>query len=244
MISIIIPTMQKRIDILKNLVKTLNDDNSVGEIIIINNAIKPLEFSYDKMRIITPDDNIYVNPAWNLGIKEAKYDTVGILNDDIIIADNFCTSLLAAFPENAGVLGYSSKAVIPINNTIKKPENAEIKLHPIDFIDFGFGIAIFLHKASYPVIPEELKIMYGDCYIFDELKKNGYQNYTIEGQKILHFGSLTSSSKNLSPIIKKDKCTYKKLTTKWYENIFSIKEYTNCVKMRFLGVNLRLCNKK
>lgn len=244
MISVIIPTMQKRIDILENLIKTLNSDDSVGEIIIINNAIKPLEFSYNKMRIITPDDNIYVNPAWNLGFKEAKYDTVGILNDDIIIADNLCTSILATFPKDAGILGYSKNAVIPIDNTAQKPETAEIKLTTADFIDFGFGIAMFLHKTSYPIIPEELKIMYGDCYIFDELKKKGYQNYTIEGQKILHFGSLTSSSKNLSPVIKNDKKAYKKLTTKWYENIFSIKEYSDCVKMRILGANLRLYNKK
>ena len=163
MISIVIPTMQKRLDILENLVKTLNADDSVGEIIIINNAVKPLEFSYDKMRVITPKTNIFVNPAWNLGVKEGVNQYIGLLNDDIIITDNFCSSLLKVLPEKFGVIGYTRESIIPVEQGEQRPDKTDIIIEKSDFIDFGFGIAMFFKKEDYPIIPDCLKIMYGDC---------------------------------------------------------------------------------
>lgn len=244
-ISIVIPTLQKRIDVLENLVKTLNNDDSIGEIIIINNLPeKSLDFDYDKLKIITPNRNVYVNPAWNMGVDFAEYEIIGLLNDDIIIADDFCTSLIQKLPEKFGVIGYSKNDVIPVEDIENNPKTEEIKLNKKDFIDSCFGIAMFFKKSLYSVIPSEMKIMYGDCWIFDYFKKQGFINYEITNQKIYHFGSLTSSSKNFNPVIENDKKVYKKLTIKWYQKIFSIKEYADCVKMRFLGANIRLYNKK
>lgn len=244
MISIVIPTLQKRLDILENLIKTLNNDLSTGEIIVINNAVKPLDFNYEKLRVITPKENIYVNPAWNLGVKEAKYDIVGLLNDDIIISDDFCSSVYSVFPKDTGVIGYTEESIIPVEKGEQKPEKAQIKLAKKDFIDFGFGIAMFFKKENYPVIPEEMKIMYGDCWIFENYKKRGLVNYEILGQKIFHFGSLTTSAKTFNPVIKNDKKIYNKLTIKWYEKLFSIKEYATCKRLRILGANIKLFDKK
>lgn len=241
MISIIIPTLQKRVDILEKLVKSLNSDDSVGEIIVIDNANKPLNFYCEKMRVITPEGNIYVNPAWNLGVKEAKYDIVGLLNDDIVISEKFCGRLENIFPENAGIVGYTSES---IDEGEAKPEVSEIILKKTDFIIFGFGIAMFFKKDLYSQIPEDLKILYGDWYIFYECKKRGFTNYKILGQKISHIGSLTSSSKSLNPIIECDKKVYKKITLKPWDYIFSIHEYADCIRLRLFGMNLRIYNKK
>lgn len=243
MISIVIPTMQKRLDILENLIKTLEADEVVGEIIVINNAVKPLEFSYPKMRVITPESNIYVNPAWNLGTKEGVNEYIGLLNDDIIIADNFCSSLLNVLPENFGVIGYTKESIISVEKGEQKPEKTDIILEKSSFIDFGFGICMFFKKENYPIIPENMKIMYGDCWIFDRYKKNGYTNYVIKGQKIFHFGSLTTSSKTFNPVIDADKKAYNKIVYPWYKKLFSINEYANCVKLRLLGMNIKIYNK-
>jgi len=244
MISIVIPTLQKRVDILKNLIESLNCDSSVGEIIVINNAIKPLEFEYEKLRVITPDENMYVNPAWNKGIEEARYETVGLLNDDIVLCDNFCSSLIKALPDNYGVVGYCKENIEPIEDNFKKPDKGDIKLQEVNFIDFGFGIAMFFDKTNYSKIPDNLKIMYGDCYIFEEYKKRKFKNYKITGQKIIHIGSLTTSNKIFNPVINEDKKIYKKITIPWYKYFFSIQEYADCKKMRLLGFNIRLFSKK
>ena len=47
-ISIVIPTLQKRKDVLEKLVKTLSEDDSVGEIIVIDNSTKGIDFNYDR----------------------------------------------------------------------------------------------------------------------------------------------------------------------------------------------------
>mgnify|MGYP000238320079 CR=1 FL=1 len=49
-LSIIIPTMQKDLEVLNKLLLELVDDNSIAEIIIIDNSTKG--FSYDSEKVI------------------------------------------------------------------------------------------------------------------------------------------------------------------------------------------------
>ena len=89
-ISVIIPTLQKSVETLNNLVKELVTDESVKEILIIDNSLKGYKFNSEKVRVIIPKENLFVNPSWNLGVKEAKYEYICIANDDIKIGNNFC----------------------------------------------------------------------------------------------------------------------------------------------------------
>ena len=84
MFSIIIPTLQQDNYVLNMLLYELLNSACVGEIIIINNACKEMMFSDKKIRVINTDKNIYVNPAWKLGIRESRFEYIGLLNDDII----------------------------------------------------------------------------------------------------------------------------------------------------------------
>jgi len=55
----------------------------INEIIIINNDPSykiPTYFKHNKIKILTQKENIFVNPAWNLGVSVAK-------NENIIIAN-------------------------------------------------------------------------------------------------------------------------------------------------------------
>ena len=72
MLSIVIPTLQKNKEILYNLIDSLDTDKSVGEIIIIDNSLKGIEYISQKVKVITPEENLFVNPSWNLGVKEAR----------------------------------------------------------------------------------------------------------------------------------------------------------------------------
>ena len=70
--SIIIPTLWKsnRTD---KLLKDLEECEYVDEIIVIDNSsIYETDRTIGKIRMISKGENIYVNPAWNLGIKIAK----------------------------------------------------------------------------------------------------------------------------------------------------------------------------
>ena len=62
-ISVVIPTLQKNILFLKNLILALEKDPIVEEIIVIDNSLKGLEIESLKLRIITPAENLFVNPS-------------------------------------------------------------------------------------------------------------------------------------------------------------------------------------
>ena len=64
------------------------------EIILIDNSLQGFEYNSDKLRIIIPNENLFVNPSWNLGVEKAKFDYVGILNDDIFQFGQLCIYLI------------------------------------------------------------------------------------------------------------------------------------------------------
>ena len=69
MLSIIIPTMQKDLEVLNKLLLELDGDDSVGEILVIDNSCKGFKTDLKKVKVFAQNENLFVNPAWNLGIK-------------------------------------------------------------------------------------------------------------------------------------------------------------------------------
>ena len=106
-VSIIIPTMQKNLKIFNMLLDQLVLDDLIGEIIIIDNSTKGFDHKSEKIKVIVPKKNLYVNPAWNLGVSEAKFNYVGILNDDLIFPKNFFKKVydFLISKENVGYIG-------------------------------------------------------------------------------------------------------------------------------------------
>ncbi len=74
----------------------------------------------------------------------------------------------------------------------------------------------------------------------NEIQRQGYDNYWIKGQKVYHLGSLSSEEYKKKPIYKQDKKAWYKIKYKWYHHIFSVEQYSDCKKIRFLGMNLRV----
>ena len=103
-VSVVIPTLQKNLELLNNLVKTLHNDVFVSEIIIIDNSTKGYTYESDKVRVIIPKENLFVNPSWNLGVKEAKEDKIAILNDDITIPEDFCSTISEQISPDKGII--------------------------------------------------------------------------------------------------------------------------------------------
>ncbi len=68
-ISVVIPTLQKSVELLTNLVNSLIEDDVVGEIIVIDNSLKGFDVENKKVRVVIPKKNLFVNPSWNFGVE-------------------------------------------------------------------------------------------------------------------------------------------------------------------------------
>ena len=180
-----IPTIWKSERITK-LVKDLDSSDSIGEILIIDNL-----HLYDgrfnellKVRVIQPEENLYVNPAWNRIVKESQYDLVGLLNDDINFDTNIFKSFNAEVLLNVGITGMGQE-----NYEIKEFEGTPIITDAKYTSDGGWGCMLLLHKNHWVDIPESLKIWYGDNFI---KTGNPYPNATLRGLPIETEMSTTS----------------------------------------------------
>lgn len=206
MISIVIPTLQKNLRLLKALLANLNKDSAVGEIIVIDNSLKSFEHDYEKVRFIIPKENLYVNPSWNLGVKECKFDYVALFNDDIIVSDTFCSQVYPYMTEDKGIFGSYGDDIkyLKDENIFKPLKDKTLQLSPTDCMINGFGCIMMGHKSAFPHVPEEMLVYGGDEYLFKINADEGKQNYLIYGPEIRHYGSLSSSNPKLKEIKDKD----------------------------------------
>lgn len=151
MFSIIIPTLLKDTEVLNKLLSQLNDDNTVGEIIIIDNSSSSFKTEYSKVKVHVPKENLFVKPAWNLGIKlsSPEYKYFGILNDDIIFQKNLFEQV-HAFLESASddvvLLGIDCIANTPKAQCDSYPENTTVNMVETPKLEGFFGSAFFGNK--------------------------------------------------------------------------------------------------
>ena len=216
-VSAIIPTLWKAKEFTDHLVDVLVEDESVGEIIIIDNA--PTDFCYTDEKVCTlkQSENLYVNPSWNLGVEESDYDKFIILNDDIIIPYNFVYELESLLTEDKGIVGIDYKAVIAIDGFIDENItflDRKITLKSIRMRDWGFGIVIAGHKESYHKIPENIRIWYGDDYLVQLNNEGAKTSYVIDNVPIFTKMSATSDLAEFEEIKNIDTLMYDRFV-KW-----------------------------
>ena len=216
-VSIIIPTMQKNLKIFNMLLDQLVLDDLIGEIIIIDNSTKGFDHKSEKIKVIVPKKNLYVNPAWNLGVSEAKFNYVGILNDDLIFPKNFFKKVydFLISKENVGYIGLDTLPRFDEKDFIFYPNENELNFKFISKRVCSWGSSIFFEKKKYNKIPEKLKVWCGDDFLFDTSIKNGYENYTIENSNIMHVHSLTCDRKEFEKIKINDVLFYKKINPEY-----------------------------
>ena len=210
-VSAIIPTLWKAKEFTDHLVNVLIEDESVGEIIIIDNA--PADFFYDNEKVVMlrQEENIYVNPSWNLGVEESDYDKFIILNDDIIIPYNFVSQLKKWLTTDRGIIGIDAASVIKVDDFSSKNItflDRKIDLKSITNRDWGFGITLAGHRKSYYKIPETIRIWYGDDYLVQMNNKKGKVNYVIDDVPIFTKMSTTSDLEEFEDIKNIDNLMY------------------------------------
>lgn len=159
--SVIIPTLQRSGD-LRAIVNQCAKHPLVLEILVINNASTPLFWESPKVRVLQQDENIFVNPAWNLGAREAQGKYLAIVNDDVRFDDEI-------FDYCAKILGRGLYGMIGIDGSIiNQKSTAKIthRLATYEHVAIGFGTFMAMRRNAYVPVPDPMKIWGGDDWLF------------------------------------------------------------------------------
>jgi glycosyltransferase involved in cell wall biosynthesis len=126
------------------------------EIIIVDNNPKKRLFYDKKVKYLTKNKNIFVNPAWNWGAKEATGDYLIIANDDVIIPR--LAELMTIFANsNYDIIG---------SDVRRCHVDKDIQIRPEFQMQWGWGCFMLMRKSAYYPIPEQFKIWFGDNILF------------------------------------------------------------------------------
>ncbi|MGY5318351.1 glycosyltransferase family 2 protein [Neomicrococcus lactis] len=156
--SVVIPTLQKSPD-LNPLVEQCASHPLVAEVLVINNAPQSLNWDSPKVRVLQQDGNIYVNPAWNLGAREAQSRFLAIINDDVRFSDE-------VFDQAARVLDRGRFSMIgPSESCLNEHVGKKIGHRRGSLSTVPFGTLMFLRKDDYVPIPDDLLIWGGDHWL-------------------------------------------------------------------------------
>lgn len=162
------PTMWRNNKTIR-LLDSLNLDPNISEIILIDNDVKSKNIDlskFSKVKYIPQTENIYVNPAWNLGISLCKSEIICISNDDIYFDSNVVTQFVLDNSQDLGSFGLNmhTRNGSSIGNISKKELMTRSEISNA-IVGSGFGMLMFVKKSNWKPIPEELKIWYGDNWI-------------------------------------------------------------------------------
>lgn len=197
--SVVIPTMW-RSEYIQELLKRYEECELVSEIILIDNDTNntPSWFepnTYQKLRLYPQNSNIFVNPAWNLGVDLSSNEMIVISNDDILFN-----------PDN--ILGYIGSAGdwesvgMHKHNFKDKVKQDEPRLIDELSIGLGWGCLLFVKKSKWVPIPNELKIWFGDNWISRTTKT---QTLLFPNSIITEMSTTVGSEPDKNPTVILDK---------------------------------------
>ncbi|MBB1517115.1 glycosyltransferase [Tessaracoccus sp. MC1679] len=183
--SVVIPTMQ-RASQLWPLVEQCSGHPLVHEVLVVNNSRDPLSWDLPNVRVLQQERNIFVNPAWNLGVRTAQGEFLAILNDDILPLEDLLGEVSRAlrWKRLVGLVGLHSSCFRASDASTKWWRPAYERTD-------GYGVAMFLRRVDYVPIPDDMKVWYGDDWLMSRQRK---RNWVLGGFPVETEMSATSSS--------------------------------------------------
>lgn len=169
MISVVMPTIWRGSCIENELPKLL-ECSDVFEIILINNSPQNTPSWYEqyknnnKILEIKLSRNVYVNPAWNIGVAASSSKYVMLHQDDISFDDyHFLKDILNKLENENVLIGCDA-------GCFKNNENTGIVFNNINQRTYGYGCSMFFRKSSYKNIPSFYKLWKGDDCLIELFK--------------------------------------------------------------------------
>ena len=222
MFSVVIPTMWSIPHYTLELVKNLTSCDLISEVIIIDNAPKKYEekeaYKHNKVIIKQMNQNIFVNPAWNMGVEMSKCKYVVICNDDVILKP---TEILRFLLNN--INAWDCVGLAPGAYEV----GGSFKLNVLKERTFGWGCFMVVKKDKWNPIPNEIKIFFGD----DWLVKTYNKVKSLETPLKVKTRMSTTSKTYTNQYFKSDGANYKKHIAQYkpkkhsYDNIEIDSEY-------------------
>lgn len=218
MISFIIPTIWKAEEIYKSIEQFKRLQVKNVELIIIDNTHSDFYDNDPRITIVKCSNNIFVNPAWNLGVKLAKNKYICLLNDDIYfnyvtVLNNF-QKFIDQNPK-LGLIGFNENSRIRDSSTTLNNDDDELLLvDTTGIVPYGYGCCIFLKKEDYFDIYDDCKIFYGDTILIVSIVdiKRKHMYYI---DNLISVGRISVSSNDYPQNMDTDQITF----DKQYKNI-------------------------
>jgi len=196
-VSVVIPTLW-RSDCIIDLVNHLLNWNQLKELIIIDNDPnrRPQNECWKNCTILEQKNNIFVNPAWNLGAATATGQFLAICNDDILFNPDDVSIAFKALRKNE-IIGLHRHSLL----------NPELVTSPsvVDGfnIGLGWGCLMLMHKKTFVPIPHTIKVWYGDNWPVHSIRQKSSLQIKVQGTL-----SVSASDEIFNPIKEEDKQQY------------------------------------
>ena len=209
MISFVIPTLWKS-ELTTSLIAQFERCKYPFELIIIDNADTGYENHNPNIRVLSFAKNLGVNASWNLGVKEARYNYVCLLNDDIMFnVHNYIHNvklLIQKYGDFHLVAPYDTKGSAGYFSTrISRDDEDFLKyIKGMTHKEFGMGCFMTFPKEVWIEIPDTLQTYYGDDVLWYSVHN------IIRSEKLWWFGGFpiigefSRTSKNNKSILDKE----------------------------------------
>jgi hypothetical protein len=165
LIDLVIPTMWKCPSFYNEMLEKYSTNGNIKNVIIINNnksGVPEDLFLNHKIKIISPNENIFVGPSWNLGVELSNSELVGIVNDDLIIDNSVFDFVSTLEFNNIDIIGNNFNSD-DLDINLKRFVHDKNK--PLGEQCFGFGSCFFIKKEKYVKIPNDFTVLYTDDFL-------------------------------------------------------------------------------
>lgn len=223
-ISIIVLTYNKLKEATKQFLDYLYQDNQDFELIIIDNGstdgtvefLRKFEQEHDNVKVIYNCENLGYSKGCNQGIKVAKGDIIGLLNNDILFSSDWLKHIEDFFEKEPDA-GFVSPHMIE-RSIYSRQKFKKITKKPINKLAYDTSI-----KPSFSCVFSK-KQLFDKIGLFDENFTPAYfedddicwraifayyKNYELKNVYFYHLGSLTGKSlSNLNQLFKRNQEYY------------------------------------
>jgi GT2 family glycosyltransferase/glycosyltransferase involved in cell wall biosynthesis len=167
-ISVVIPSRDGA-ELLAEMLPRIVSQIVEGEIIVVDNGSSDqtrgwLAYTYPAIRVISHETSLSFAAAVNLGICEARYDRILLLNNDMSVAPGFVDALHDAFDRVSDLFCSTAQILFPAG--VRREETGKAVWRRINDLDFPV-------RCDDPIDGEDLTwVLYGSggCSLFDTAK--------------------------------------------------------------------------
>lgn len=141
-----------------------------------------------KIKVVRNSKNIELHELWNKFYKQSEAELLCFLNNDVRVPSNFIQDTVKVF-ELEPTVG----CVIHSTNHSRYKETTPLR-YRILRDEFGQGWDFTVRRSAYTLIPDELKLFYGDDFIFNNLYLAGWKTAIVLSSPVIHFGEKSHKS--------------------------------------------------